>query len=293
MSREISWGTAKVRQVGQAFGISRQAYYQARKPMPASPDRGSRPRRERRGPWASAAELEAWIRRVVATHLGWGSRKVWARLKREGVVASKDRVWAMMRALGLTLPPIKEREPTVRRGHVAVVESNRRWASDLTTAWTARDGWAAIVPVIDCGDRYGLACEVMKSQEAPMVLSPLARSLTQEFGEPANVPWGLEFRSDHGPQYTGADCEALCAHWRVTHTLAPVGRPTGNAVAERFIQTLKVELIWTQDWESIAQLRAAIDVWLVEYNHGRPHPALPWETPAERRARNLGRRAAA
>lgn len=293
MSRETSRGKARIGQVCKAFGISRQAYHQARKPPRTEQATGDKPRKERRGPWASAAELEAGIRGVVETHPGWGSRKVWARLRRDGVVASKNRVWAMMRALGLVLPPVKEREPTVRRGQVVVAESNRRWASDLTTAWTMRDGWAAIVPVIDCGDRYGLACDVMKSQEAPMVLSPVARSLTTEFGAPANVPWHLELRSDHGPQYTGADCEALCTHWQVLHTLAPVGRPTGNAVAERFIQTLKIELIWTRDWESIAELRAAIDAWLQEYNHGRPHQALGWQTPAERRAANLGLRAAA
>jgi len=293
MNRETSRGRAKVRQLCAAFGISRQAYHKAKKPPTPDDDECARPRRERRGPWATAAELEAGIRGVVATHPGWGSRKVWARLKREGVVASKNRVWAMMRALGLVLPPVKEREPTARRGQVVVADSNRRWASDLTTAWTSRDGWAAIVPVIDCGDRYGLACDVMKSQEAPMVLSPVARSLTVTFGSPTNVPWDLELRTDHGSQYTGRDCEILCKEWNLTHTLAPVGRPTGNAVAERFIQTLKVELIWTRDWESITELRAAIEAWLIEYNHGRPHQALGWETPAERRAKNLAVRAAA
>ena len=293
MSRETSRGKAQVRQVCEAFGVSRQAYHQAKKPPRLANNAGTEPRRERQGPWASAAELEEGIRRVVATHPGWGSRKVWARLKREKVVASKNRVWAMMRALGLVLAPVKEREPTVQRGQVVVADSNRRWASDLTTAWTSRDGWAAIVPVIDCGDRYGLACDVMKSQEAPMVLSPVARSLTLEFGSPTNAPWDLELRTDHGPQYTGRDCEILCKEWNVTHTLAPVGRPTGNAVAERFIQTLKVELIWTRDWESIAELRAALEAWLIEYNHGRPHQALGWKTPAERRAKNLAVRTAA
>lgn len=72
--------------------------------------------------------------------------------------------------------------------------------------------------------------------------------------------------------------------------MAPVGRPTGNAVVERFIQTLKVELIWTRDWETIAELREAITVWLEKYNHLRPHQALDWETPAERRAKNLRRK---
>jgi len=51
-----------------------------------------------------------------------------------------------------------------------------------------------------------------------------------------------------------------------------------------------VELIWTRDWETIAELREAISVWMEQYNHQRPHQALDWETPAERRAKNLRRK---
>jgi hypothetical protein len=97
-----------------------------------------------------------------------------------------------------------------------------------------------------------------RSVEAPVVLFPVEKALRAEFGTPRGVPWGLELRSDHGPQYTGGDCEALCHYWGIEHTLAPVGRPTGNAVAERLIQTLKVELIWIRDWETIGELREAI-----------------------------------
>ena len=68
MSRETSRGKARSGQVCKAFGISPQAYHQAKKP-PQTKDPGQTKRRqERRGPWASAAELEAGIRRVVATH---------------------------------------------------------------------------------------------------------------------------------------------------------------------------------------------------------------------------------
>jgi hypothetical protein len=86
-----------------------------------------------------------------------------------------------------------------------------------------------------------------------------------------------------------ADCEKLCRHWHLEQTFAPVGRPTGNAVAERFIQTLKVELIWTRDWDNIDELRAAVRVWLHSYNYERPHQALKEQTPAEKREKNLGR----
>jgi len=68
----------------------------------------------------------------------------------------------------------------------------------------------------------------------------------------------------------------------------PSARPTGDAVAERFIQTLDLELIWARDWESIEELREAVEQWLTAYNHVRPHQALDWMTLAEKRAESLG-----
>lgn len=114
------------------------------------------------------------------------------------------------------------------REHVAVPESDRRWATDLTTQATVRDGVVAIVPVIDCGDRVALAIEITKSQEASAVLRPVERALEGAFARARHVPDGLELRSDHGPQYTGADAEAPCQRWGVLHTFAPVARPTGS-----------------------------------------------------------------
>ncbi|MBN1919162.1 MAG: transposase [Verrucomicrobia bacterium] len=66
-----------------------------------------------------------------------------------------------------------------------------------------------------------------------------------------------------------------------------MGRPTGNAVAERFILTMKSDLIWTRDWESAAELRSALAARLKTYHYERPHQALGWKTPAEKRAENL------
>jgi transposase InsO family protein len=76
-----------------------------------------------------------------------------------------------------------------------VPESNRRWASDLTTQWTRQDGVVAIVPVIDCGDRVVLAIEVTKAQDAPAVLRPIERALEAVFGDPKSVPDALELRA--------------------------------------------------------------------------------------------------
>jgi len=123
-----------------------------------------------------------------------------------------------------------------------------------------------------------------------VVLFPVEEVLRAECGSPRGVPSGLELRSDHCPQYTGNDCEALCPYWGMEHMSAPVGRLTGNAVAESFIQELKVELIWTRDLEMVAGLREAITVWFKQNNHLSHHQAIDWERPAERRAQNLRRK---
>jgi len=216
LSRETSRGVATVRQLCKALGLSRQAYYAARREP--GPERERRPRSSRPGPWATAAELEAGIRRVTGDNPAWGVRTVWATLRREAVVASRDRVWAVMRSPGLVLPPVRERDDWAPRGQVKVADSNLRWASDLTTTCTRQDGLVALVPVIDCGDRYLFEVGVSKSQESPVVLGPVERALGREFGQPEAVPAELELRTDHGPQYTGADAEKLCACWGVEHS---------------------------------------------------------------------------
>ena len=132
-----------------------------------------------------------------------------------------------------------------------------------------------------------LALEVTKDQSAPAVLRAIDALLLEQFGTAAAVPTDLELRTDHGPQYTGHDCAELIERWGLMHTLAPVGRPTGNAVVERVIRTMKEEVIWLQDWEDAAEVRAALVAWQRRDNATRPHQALAWQTPAEYRAAKL------
>ena len=76
--------------------------------------------------------------------------------------------------------------------------------------------------------------------------------------------------------------------WNVDHTFAPVGRPTGNTVAQRVIRTMPEQCIWLRDWVSLKDLGAALAVWQSEYNERRPHQSLHWSTPSERRQERLG-----
>jgi len=289
MNRQTNAGDASVKVLCATFELSRAAYYaEARRQRGDVKDDDVKVVKLPRRPGHTSAEVVLLrIRDVLGreTATAWGVRKVWATLRREGLKVSRRRVHAIMRAHGLVLArDCEPGEPT--RGHVIVPEPNRRIATDLTTVWTRRDGVVALVPTIDCGDRTAVI-EVTKDQHGPAILASVEAKLVAAFGSPENVPEGVELRTDHGPQYTGADCVELCTRWRLDHTYAPVARPTDNAVVERFIRTLKEELIWLRDWESADELRTAIAAWLHHYLHHRPHQALSWQTPMERRAERL------
>jgi transposase InsO family protein len=288
LSLRTSAGIAQVRHLSSAFDLSPAALYKAAHATNETPA----VRSAKINPaFVPDDVLFGAIDELTAKHPGLGYRKIWALLRRAGTRVGRRRVWAMMHAAGLTFQPNARRsEP--RRGTVVAEFPNRRWSSDMTTTWTRNDGWIAITPVIDNGCRTLLAIGISKAQDATAILAPTRRALEEAFGSPLAVPDGLEYRTDHGSVFTGSDCGSLCQTWRLDHTFSPVGRPTGNAVAERIIQTMKIELLWTRDWENLEELRVALEQWRLFYNTERPHEALNWETPAERRAESIaGQRA--
>lgn len=281
-----SAGKATVQLVCRTFGLSRAAYYDALNAEKVVPI--DRVRKTHSSVQVADEVLEERIRALADEFRAFGVRRIHAMLKREGLHVGVRRVWKMMSRLGLTLPAVSEREPAPRFGHVAVPDPNRRIGTDLTTVVTRRDGLVAVVPVIDNGCRSALALVATKRQDSVAVLAPVRQALIRAFGDTGRVPDGVELRTDHGPQYTGADCERLCQEWGLEHTFAPVGRPTGNAVTECFIRSLKEELIWLKDWDSLDELQAALDAFRVYYDERRPHQAHGYRTPTEYRLDHLG-----
>ncbi|MCC7070583.1 MAG: transposase [Deltaproteobacteria bacterium] len=242
-------------------------------------------------------QLRTAIHEIVDGHPAWGVRKVWATLRRKPreLIAGKRRVDELMKDMGLCLDAERKEREAAARGHVAVKQPNRRIAADLTTVTTKEDGLVAIAIaiVIDCGSRSMLEVGVTKSQESTPILAPVRAALAEAFGAPENGPEGFELLIDHGPQYTGSDAADLCDEWNVERIFSAVGQPTGNAVAERVIRTMKEECIWLRDWSSAAELQQALNLWKASYNDERPHQALAWQTPSERRTARLSVRRAA
>ncbi len=177
------------------------------------------------------------------------------------------------------------------RGFVVTALPNRWIADHFTTERTKVgdrvDGVVATGIAVDCGCRSVLDVTVTKSQSSGIILSSVDRFLELAFGSRCGARRGRAPRGP-GPAVHRPRRRELTATWHVADPFAPVGRPTGNAVAERTIRTMNEECIWLADWCDIDDLVAALERWARAFNEDRPHQALGWQTPAERRAALLG-----
>jgi len=93
------------------------------------------------------------------------------------------------------------------------------------------------------------------------------------------VARGLKLRHDHGSNYMSGDFQDEIKCLGIEASPSFVREPEGNGVAERFIRTLKENLLWVRSFDTIEELRAELiafakrynETWLVE-RHGYQHP---------------------
>ena len=126
----------------------------------------------------------------------------------------------------------------------------------------------------------GAACPGGKLGGAP-VNPPCRRPRGGALGSIApGVARGLMLRHDHGSNYMSGDFQDEIECLGIEASPSFVREPQGNGVAERFIRTLKENLLWARTFDTIEELRAALvefarhynETWLVA-RHGNRTPA--------------------
>src|SRR3982750_981792 len=69
---------------------------------------------------------------------------------------------------------------------------------------------------------------------------------------------GLSIRHDHGSQYMSDAFQQELAFLGIASSPAFVRAPEGNGCAERFIRTLKENLLWVHTFDTVEELRQAL-----------------------------------
>lgn len=218
----------------------------------------------------------------------YGSPRVTAELRAQGVVCSENRVARLMRVNGIRAKTKRKFKATTDSKHrlpvapnllerqFSVDHPNQVWLSDITYVWTA-EGWLYLAGVLDLYSRMVVGW----SMGARLTSRLTVDALTQAIGRRRVQP-GLLHHSDRGSQYAAGDYQCLLLQHGMICSMSRKGDCYDNAVMESFFATLKRELVLCERFATRDDAKAKIFEYIeVFYNRQRRHSSLGYQSPVE------------
>lgn len=265
--------------VCRIWRVARATVYRHRAPACPAPPRRPGPA----GP-ISDADLVEEIRQILqrSPFHGERHRKVWARLRVAGTRTSRRRLLRLMRENAL-LAPSRAGLPRGQRAHDGTIIPDAvdvMWGTDLTTTIIGQ-GQVAVFVAVDHHSAECVGIHAALRATRFEALEPLRQGVRRHFGVFAKgIARGLALRHDHGSQYMADDFQKELRFLGIDSSPAFVRAPEGNGCAERFIRTLKENLLWVRTFDSVEHLRVALlefretynTTWLIE-RHGFTPPS--------------------
>src|SRR5919204_6563718 len=143
------------------------------------------------------------------------------------------------------------------------------------------EGQAAVFIAVDHCSAECVGIHAARRATRFEALEPIRQGVRERFGAfAAGAAGGLAVRHDHGSQYVSNAFQEELAFLGIDSSPAFVRAPEGNGCAERFIRTVKENLLWLRRFETGEELRRALlefkerynQTWIVE-RHGYRTPA--------------------
>jgi putative transposase len=155
--------------------------------------------------------------------------------------------------------------------------ANQAWVSDITYILTA-EGWLFLTIVLDLYDRKVIGwsfSERMHTSETTLAAFNIAKQ-----NRPIWETQKLIFHSDRGSQYACDELKkALACFKNVQQSMSRKGNCWDNAPAESFFKTLKTELVYHYEYETLKEAELSIFEYIEGfYNKCRRHSALNNDT---------------
>ncbi len=242
----------------------------------------------RRGPVGAGSdeELVSHVRRVLeaSPFHGEGYRKVWAKLRVEGIRTSKERVRRLMREHGLQAPHRvgHPHGPRAHDGTITTESPDVMWGTDMTATVTLAEGQAFVFVAVDHCTTECIGLHASRSGSRFEALEPIRQGVRERFGGFAEgIADGLALRHDHGSNYLADDFQQEVAFLGIESSPSFVREPEGNGVAERFIRTLKENFLWVRTFETIEELRQALLEFKRTYNEQWMLEKYDYRSPAQ------------
>lgn len=219
----------------------------------------------------------------------YGSPRVRAQLRREGIMVSKKTVEASMARQGLCARPKRKKGLTSQSPGAAAPSDllrrdfgakavDQKWCGDFKEVRTG-EGPVFLATVLDLCSRRMVGFAT--SDHYPTAELAKAAINTAVATRGGNTK-GVIFHSDKGSQYTAGEFAKACRRLGIHRSTGRTGNALDNAPAESFFSTLQHELIDRRAWATKAQARQEITIWVhTWYNQRRLHSAIGMVPPIE------------
>jgi putative transposase len=270
-------GRHSVVRLCEVLGVSRGGYYSWL----------SRPESQR------AREDRRLLPRIRAAfrenRRSYGSPRIYAELREEGIRCGRHRVARLMRQDRLQARPKRRFKITTQSAHAHEVAPNELqrqfqvavpdtcWAGDITYVWT-QEGWLYLAVLLDLCSRRIVGWAVSDRLTEELTLKALDQALAHR-----RPNAGLLHHSDRGSQYAARGYRQRLASHGLRVSMSRRGDCWDNAMVESFFSSLKTELFAGRRWpETREQARRELfDYIEVFYNRRRRHSALGYLSPRE------------
>ena len=257
--------------VCRVWRTSRSSIYARRQREAQPPEQRPQPRKPGPVGACSDEQLAEHIRELIAASpfFGEGYRKVWARLRNRGIRTSKERVLRVMREHDLLAPQRTgtPRGPKAHDGTIITDQPDEMWGTDMTATVTTEEGTAAVFVAVDHCTAECIGIHAAGRGTRFEALEPIRQGVREHFaGVGPGAAEGLTLRHDHGTQYMSDHFQQELTFLGIESSPSFVREPEGNGCAERFIRTLKENLLWVRTFDTIEQLRQALIEFKDRYN---------------------------
>jgi len=211
----------------------------------------------------------------------YGYRRITAELHRRNYDINHKRVLRLMREAKIQAMYPRPNTSKRNEGHkiypyllcgLPISRPNQVWATDITYIKVG-SGWMYLVALIDLYSGHIVAWRLSNTLETLFCLDMLDDALT--IGKPEIL------NTDQGSQYTSDAWIKMVEDNGIKVSMDGKGRYADNIIMERFWRSLKHESILLFVYDTVQELKRAIESYIYTYNNKRLHQNLGYKTPTE------------
>ncbi len=224
----------------------------------------------------SNAGLRGRILALAEQRRRFGYRRIHVLLRREGQAVNVKRVHRLYCQERLQVKQRRRRRGVAveRRPLLVPERPNQVWSMDFVSDALETGRRLKCLTIVDDFTKEAVDIVVDHGISGRYVARVLDRAI-QFRGLPRAI------RTDQGPEFTGKALDQWAYERGVELRMIQAGKPTQNAYIESFNGKFRDECLNEHWFRTLAEAREIVGRWRLDYNQGRPHSAIEYQTPAE------------